>query len=97
MGVVVASRGYPGAYRKGIPVESLPVEDERILIFHASTGLDSEGRPLTGGGRCFTVVGLDEGFAAASRKAVAAAEKVRFDGAWFRRDIGRKFAAPGAP
>jgi phosphoribosylamine-glycine ligase len=44
-----------------------------------------------GGGRCFTAVGLGQDLRAAAVSAYGAAEKIRFDGGWFRRDIGRKF------
>jgi len=47
----------------------------------------------TGGGRCFTAVGMGGDLEEASSRAYAAADAVSFDGAWFRRDIGRKFMA----
>ena len=58
LGVVVASRGYPGSYAKEIPVKPIPIFPEKdALVFHALTKKDNE-KILTGGGRCFTVVGL---------------------------------------
>jgi phosphoribosylamine--glycine ligase len=92
LGVVIAAPGYPGEYEKGLPLEPLPVcPEEKLLIFHSSTTLDSQGRILTGGGRCFTVVGLGQNIFKASSLAYEAAPKVRFPGAWFRKDIGKKF------
>ena len=92
VGVVVASRGYPGHYKKGVPVTSLPQADERrLLVFHASTKLSEDGRVLTGGGRCFTVVGMARDIMSASRTAYEAARDVQFEGAWYRRDIGERF------
>jgi phosphoribosylamine-glycine ligase len=65
-------------------------------VFHASTGHDAIGRVVTGGGRCFTVVGLGADLAEASRRAYAAIDRVRFDGAWHRGDIGARFTrSPG--
>jgi phosphoribosylamine--glycine ligase len=93
-GVVVASAGYPGPYRKGVPVEGLPQPGENEgLVFHATTHADRSGRLLTGGGRCFTVVGLGNDALSATEKAYALAPQVRFDGAWYRPDIGRKLFA----
>jgi phosphoribosylamine--glycine ligase len=92
LGVVVASRGYPESSEKGTLVKSLPTPEEGgALLFHASTTMDSNGDIRTGGGRCFTVVGLGEDLRRAGEHAYAAASRVRFGGAWFRRDIGRKF------
>jgi phosphoribosylamine-glycine ligase len=98
LGVVVASRGYPESSEKGVPVEPLPaLARDKALVFHASTTMGADGRPRTGGGRCFTVVGLGDDLRAASANAYAAVGRVRFDGAWFRGDIGKKFIEGGRP
>ncbi len=92
LGVVVASAGYPGEYEKGITVESLPKsKDSNQFVFHASTKRDSKGRVLTGGGRCFTVVGIGPDSLTANQRAYTAVSEVAFAGAWWRRDIGKKF------
>ncbi len=91
LGVVVASRGYPGSYKKGIRVDPIPPFPEKDrLIFHASTQRDRSGGVRTGGGRCFTAVGLGSELLQARIAAYAAAQLVKFDGAWFRPDIGAK-------
>ena len=46
---------------------------------------------LTNGGRCFTVVGIDQNIIKAYVKAYEAAAKITFEGAWYRNDIGKKF------
>jgi phosphoribosylamine--glycine ligase len=92
LGVVIASRGYPESAEKGAavsPISALPAR--RSLIFHASTSRGPDGVIKVGGGRCFTAVGLGDDLGAAAENAYKAAEQVRFDGAWFRRDIGRGF------
>jgi len=91
LGVVVASRGYPGSYKKGVKVEPIPPTPERDrLIFHANTQQDRSGNLRTGGGRCFTAVGLGSELLQARIEAYAAAQLIHFDGAWFRPDIGAK-------
>jgi phosphoribosylamine--glycine ligase len=89
-GIVVAAPGYPGAYPKRLAVELPGEADEGQLLFHASTSRLSDGRVLTGGGRCFTAVGLGKDWPVARSRAYELARKVRFEGAWFRPDIGEK-------
>jgi phosphoribosylamine---glycine ligase len=91
-GVVIAAPGYPGDYPKGLPV-SLSGVAGGSLLFHASTTSGPEGGIRTGGGRCFTAVGLGGDWPAARAEAYALAERVRFEGAWFRPDIGDKIFA----
>jgi len=85
---VVVSDGYPGAYRKGLPIE-IPedLEDEGVRLFHAGTAAP-DGRLVTAGGRVFGVTGLGPDLASAAARSRAAAGRIRFEGASFRRDIG---------
>ena len=86
--VVAAADGYPGAYRSGLEVASLPsVEDFRGEVFHAGT-TRSGGRLRTGGGRCFAATGLGGDLADARTNAYALLQQVRFPGAWWRTDVG---------
>jgi len=88
-GFVAAAPGYPGSYPKGIPVKALPADvSGRNILFHASTSRDGSGRLVTGGGRCFTAVGLGTDLAEARENGLAAVRSIRFEGAWFREDIG---------
>jgi len=92
LGVVVAAPGYPGDYPKGLPVEPLPACREGFFhLFQASTSLAAGNSTLTGGGRCFTVVGVGDSFHEAKRRAYEGASQVVFPGAWYRKDIGDKF------
>lgn len=91
VGITVAAPGYPGSYPKGIPVEALPKDGAHRLVFHAGTDKAPDGTLLTGGGRCFTVVGLGDDYFSAHERALEAAGKVSFKGAWFRPDIGKNF------
>ncbi len=92
LGVVIASGGYPGKYKKGFPVKRIPVFPEKdTLIFHASTGLDANNQVITGGGRCFTVVGIGSSMPIAQKRAYEVVPKISFETSWYRNDIGKKF------
>jgi phosphoribosylamine--glycine ligase len=93
--VVVCSKGYPGSYPKGLEIEGLEeaksVErnpGEEIVIFHAGTARKG-GKVVTNGGRVLGVTALASDVARASELASLAASRIRFEGAFFRRDIGR--------
>ena len=89
--VVLASGGYPGAYRRGLPVSGL--EEAAALpgvrLFHAGTVSDPAGRVLTAGGRVLAVTALAGDLPGARRRAFAAAELIHFEGMHFRRDIAK--------
>lgn len=88
--VVVASDGYPGPYRKGVPVHALPSSTgEETFLFHAATYRDN-ALVHTGGGRCFTAVGLGRDVLEARNRAYSLAKEIKFDGAWYRPDIGAR-------
>lgn len=97
--VVMASGGYPGAYTRGKVIEGL---DEaaalpRTKIFHAATAVQ-EGKIVTSGGRVLGVTALGEDLRVARQAAYAAVERIHFEGAQFRRDIGhRALSAPSMP
>lgn len=96
--VVVCSAGYPGAIRKGTPIEELPLsatplelgttDSDALVCFHAGTARDDRGRLVTSGGRVVGVTALAVDPDRARRLAAEAASKVRFAGAFHRRDIG---------
>lgn len=91
LGVVIAAPGYPGDYPKGLAVEALP--SPRINtppLFHAGT-TRNRGSVVTGGGRCFTAVGVGDTLEEAKRLAYETAAQVKFPGSWYRNDIGEKF------
>ncbi len=92
LGVVVAGAGYPESTPRGQAVEPiLGLVEKHALAFHASTQRDANGVLRTGGGRCFTVVGRGRDLKAAFQQAYAHVDAVRFQGSWYRKDIGRKF------
>jgi phosphoribosylamine--glycine ligase len=89
--VVLASSGYPGPYETGRPIAGLDDQGglEGVNVFHAATAV--RGRAfVTAGGRVLGVQALGRDLPAAVARAYAGAERVRFDGVHFRRDIGRR-------
>jgi phosphoribosylamine--glycine ligase len=89
--VVLAAEGYPGAPRKGDPIEGL--DDAATLpgvqVFHAGTRVDG-GRVVSAGGRVLTVTAVGGDVDEAAARAYAAVDRIRFAGARCRRDIGRQ-------
>ena len=88
---VVASGGYPGDYRKGLAISGLEAAKQTapgdIEVFHAGTAMDGD-QLVTAGGRVLDVCALGDDLRDAQQKANRAAEQIRFEGAFFRRDIG---------
>ncbi|UCG55187.1 MAG: phosphoribosylamine--glycine ligase [Dehalococcoidia bacterium] len=87
VGVVLASGGYPGEYKKGFPVNGLDSLDDNIIIFHAGTKLDETGRIITSGGRVLTVVAIAETLAQAREKVYNNISRIQFEGCYYRKDI----------
>lgn len=89
--VVMASGGYPGNYRTGYPIYGLEdaEREEDVIVFHAGTRREGE-RVVTDGGRVLGVTALAPTLPEAIERAYAAVEKIRFEGAYYRRDIGAK-------
>jgi phosphoribosylamine--glycine ligase len=84
--VVMASEGYPGSYRTGLPIRGLPEPAGDRIVFHAGTRREGD-RIVTAGGRVLGVTALGSVLAEARNKAYDAVESIRFQGAHFRRDI----------
>jgi phosphoribosylamine--glycine ligase len=87
LGVVMAAAGYPDAPRKGDAISGIPTETPDCVTFHAGTIL-KENQLITSGGRVLCVVGLGDSVRMAQRQAYAGVDRIRFDGAQFRKDIG---------
>ncbi len=87
MCVVAASGGYPDSYKKGIPISGDLVGTDDVVVFHAGTRLEEE-KVVTSGGRVLGVTGIGKGLRQAQGKAYKALEGIRFEGMFFRRDIG---------
>ncbi len=87
VGVVMASDGYPGAYRTGFPISGLEGAAEEALVFHGGTRVAEDGTVVTSGGRVATVVGWGPTLEAARQAAYARIKAIQFQGAFYRHDI----------
>ena len=86
---VLAARGYPETPEKGVAIR-LPGAAELgddVIVFHAGTYRDNEGRLRTSGGRVLSVTGLGQTVALAAEASRRGAEKIAFEGKTWRRDI----------
>jgi phosphoribosylamine--glycine ligase len=90
--VVMASRGYPGPYAKGLPIRGLETAEKLadVKVFHAGTAVGTDGRVVTAGGRVLNVTALGSTIANAKLNAYRAVKCIRWDGAWCRKDISDK-------
>ncbi len=91
IGVVMASKGYPGKYEKGFEITGIDEaeKDPDIVVFHAGTDI-KEGKIVTAGGRVLTVTATGKTLLEAKEKVYRAVEKIHFEGAHYRKDIGDK-------
>ncbi|MET3132565.1 phosphoribosylamine--glycine ligase [Oxalobacteraceae bacterium GrIS 1.11] len=87
VGVVLAAAGYPDAPRKGDLITGIPAETHDCVTFHAGT-TQAEGKLYSNGGRVLCVVGLGDSVKMAQKQAYETVDKIHFDGAQYRRDIG---------
>ncbi len=87
--VVLASGGYPGAYKKGYEITGLDALSEDTLVFHAGTKREGS-RLVTDGGRVLNIVCRGDSIEEAIGRVYEELEAVRFEGRIFRTDIGRR-------
>ena len=90
LGVVMACKGYPGTYAKGMPIQGLPkMTHDLVKVFHGGTA-QSEQQIITDGGRVLCVVGLADDLAKAQQLAYRHVGKINWDQVYYRRDIGHR-------
>ena len=89
--VIMASGGYPEAYKTGYPIEGLKdaESDKDLIVFHAGTQ-NINGEIVTSGGRVLGVTAIGENLDAAIKKSYEGVSKISFKDAHFRKDIGVK-------
>ena len=88
--IILASGGYPESYEKGFEITGIDdaEQDDRVVVFHAGTKMDGE-KLVTNGGRVLGVSATGETIQDALDTAYAAAEKIHFEGKYYRKDIGQ--------
>jgi len=88
----MASGGYPGSYEKGKPISGLEEAGalEGVTVFHAGTKRTSGSGIATSGGRVLGVTSLGSDIQTAIGRAYEAVGKIEFEGAHYRRDIGKR-------
>ena len=91
VGVVLASGGYPGPVKTGVPIRGLDAAARipGVDVFHAATARQGD-ELVTAGGRVLTVVGRAPTFERAIALAYEGVAQISFEGMHYRRDIGRK-------
>lgn len=88
--VIMASCGYPKSYPKGIEISGLTDGQlEGVTVYHAGTAIQDD-KLVTSGGRVLGVTALGRDLNDALEKSYNAVEKIRFEGAHYRKDIGQR-------
>ncbi len=88
--VIMASGGYPKSYPKGIEITGLKDGQlDGVTVYHAGTKLDGD-KLVTAGGRVLGVTALGTDIKDALAKSYSAVDNIHFDGAHFRKDIGKR-------
>ena len=96
--VIASSAGYPGSYKKGIPITGLndAARIPGVQVFHSGTA-QVENQILTAGGRVLGVTAVAPSLQEALDRAYQALEEVHFDGMYYRRDIGHRALKKSKP
>lgn len=93
VGIVLAADGYPGSYKKGDVISGLPETDTAgEKAFHAGTTL-ADGQVVTSGGRVLCATALGNTVTEAQQRAYTLAQKISWDGAFYRNDIAYRAIA----
>ncbi len=89
--VVMASKGYPGTFKKGIELPSLNKFDNQddILVFHSGTAKNENKNLISSGGRVLSVTAIGDNVQDCRHKAYKAVEEINWNKGFYRRDIGK--------
>ncbi len=87
--VVIASAGYPGAYEKGKEISGIDKLSDDIIVFHAGTE-SKNGKLITNGGRVLNVTASGSDLVEARNRIYIEIDKIKFEGAYYRKDIGHR-------
>jgi phosphoribosylamine---glycine ligase len=88
--IVMVAGGYPGEYEKGNKIGGLnQLNNDKALVFHAGTKLDSTGEIITNGGRVLAITGMGDSVEDALENAYDIVSKIYWKDNYFRKDIGQ--------
>ena len=89
--VVIASKGYPGTFTKGVELPSLNKFDkeENIIIFHSGTAKNDNEDLISSGGRVLSITAIGDNVQDCRQKAYDIVEEINWDKGFFRSDIGK--------
>ncbi|WJN58603.1 phosphoribosylamine--glycine ligase [Pseudomonas sp. SO81] len=94
VGVVIAAGGYPADYAKGDVIEGLDAAAKIDgKVFHAGTALNAAGQVVTAGGRVLCATAIGKSVSDAQQQAYRLAEQIRWNGSFYRKDIGYRAIA----
>lgn len=85
--LMVVSKGYPGNYEKGKPIDLTPVKGKDCLIFHAGTSMENY-QLVSDGGRVLAITSFGNDISEAVKNSLQMADNISFEGKYYRRDIG---------
>ena len=88
--VIATSKGYPHQYKTGFPIKIGKIDKTDCQIFDSGTSLTENGELLTDGGRVLSIVCQDKDFDMVFEKAYKNLKEIKFDGIYYRNDIGHQ-------
>ena len=89
--VVIASKGYPGAFKKGLLLPSLNNfnDNTEISVFHSGTSKDKNGNIVSNGGRVLSITSVGANVQDCRQKAYGIVEAINWEQGFYRKDIGK--------
>ncbi len=93
LGIVLAAEGYPGDYRKGDEIIGIPTQAQKSQKVFLAGVEQKDGKLVTNGGRVLCATALGNSVFDAQQQALKLAEKIQWQGRFYRRDIGYRAVA----
>ena len=89
--VVIASKGYPGEFEKGVLLPSLKNFNDRneISVFHSGTSKDKNKNLISNGGRVLSITSIGDNVQDCRKKAYDVVEAINWEQGFYRKDIGK--------